>query len=226
MVPGPEISVILESHRAVYVEIPKVACTSLKAALAPLVGVDLAKTGGNPHEVDFPKPPDAASRGDRLYPGLFAFSFVRNPWDRLVSCYRDKIAGEVGGFTKLAPSGIAVCLERFGVFSPEMTFDEFVEAVASIPDAAADAHFRSQSSFVMTPEGRPGVDFLGRYETLQRDFERVAARIGLPAEVRLPRLQAAPPGPRYVDYYAANTRRLVADRFGDDIEVFGYRFGG
>jgi hypothetical protein len=37
---GYEIAVFLEHYDAVYVEIPKVACTSLKVALAPLVGAD------------------------------------------------------------------------------------------------------------------------------------------------------------------------------------------
>ena len=31
-----------------------------------------------------------------LYPGFYRFAFVRNPWDRLVSCYRDKIKNGEG----------------------------------------------------------------------------------------------------------------------------------
>lgn len=37
---GPEISVLPECNKAFYIEIPKVACTSLKVTIAPLVGVD------------------------------------------------------------------------------------------------------------------------------------------------------------------------------------------
>ena len=34
-----------------------------------------------------------------------------------------------------------------------MSFDDFVQAVASIPDDRADEHFRSQHSFVTNTEG-------------------------------------------------------------------------
>ena len=223
---GPEISVLLEPYHAVYVEIPKVACTSLKAAFAPLLGVDLAPSGGDPHDVDFPAPPAISSDGDRLYPGLYTFSFVRNPWDRLVSCYRDKIAGDVDGFTTFTVRrGVADCLAGCEAFFADMAFEEFVAAVASIPDAEADEHFRSQCTFLMTNEGNVGVDFVGRYETLSGDFGSVAERIGLPSDVELPRLQAATRPIDYVDYYNAKTRKIVADRFRDDIETFAYQFG-
>ncbi len=224
---GPEIAVLLEHYDAVYVEIPKVACTSLKVALAPLVGVDLEVSGGNPHVVDFPSPPEASgSDGDRLYPGIYAFSFVRNPWDRLLSCYRDKIGGEVDGFTNFTVRpGVADCLAGFDAFFANMSFEEFVKAVASIPDCAADGHFRSQSTFLMTEPGRVGVDFVGRYENLQSDFRYVSQKIGLPAGVGLPRLQAARNTANYVDYYTLETRIIVSDRFREDIETFAYHFG-
>ncbi len=226
VVMGPEISIHLERYRAVYVEIPKVACTSLKVALAPLVDVDLHASGGNPHLVDFPRPPQTPEpKGGPLYPGSYAFSFVRNPWDRLVSCYRDKIRGEVDGFTSsTVRPGVADCLAGFDAFFPNMTFGKFVKAVASIPDTEADEHFRSQSTFIVTDQGDIGVDFVGRFENLQSDFEQVCRRIGLPSRISLPRLQAARRTASYLDYFTRETRQIVAERFRDDIDRFSYRF--
>ena len=143
----------LEAYSAVYVEVPKVACSSIKIALASILGIDLAAIGGNPHKVSFPEPP--VPPGSMLFPGLFSFAFVRNPWDRLVSCYRDKVLGEVRDFMALDPArGLAYCLARFDVFRPDMSFDAFVRAVATITDEEADDHFRSQHTFVTNTAGR------------------------------------------------------------------------
>jgi len=215
--------ILLERHRAVYVEIPKVACTSIKTVLAELVGVDLSETAGNPHEARWPTPPPASGAGP-MFPGLFAFAFVRNPWDRLVSCYRDKILGEVDGFTYFTiRPGVANCLARFEAFVAGMAFDEFVRAVASIPDEDADAHFRSQHSFVTDDDGRLAVDFIGRYERLAEDFGAVERRLGLTA-ITLPRRQAARVPADYTAFYTVETRDIVAGRFARDCELFGYRF--
>jgi hypothetical protein len=128
------VAVLLRAHGAVYIEVPKVATSSIKITLASLLGIDLEPVGGNPHKVRFPAPASRQS-GPTLYPGLFSFAFVRNPWDRLVSCYRDKILGEVPEFTSFHPArGVAYCLARFDVFRAGMSFDEFVKAVAAVPD--------------------------------------------------------------------------------------------
>ena len=223
---GPECTVLLAPFDAAYVEIPKVACSSLKVAFAQMLGVSLEAAGGNPHIVEFLSPDCDGATDDRLYPGLFTFAFVRNPWDRLVSCYRDKIGGEVGGFTGFSEgAGVAHCLARFDEFTAGMSFKAFVRAVAAIPDERADAHFRSQNTFVRTKAGKLGVDFIGRFERLQGDFAHVSRQVGLPSSV-LPRLQAAKTAVNYVDYYDVEIRKLVASRFRDDIHTFSYEFGG
>jgi hypothetical protein len=220
-----EFTILLTRYNAVYIDIAKVASSSLKATFAAVLGLDLDIVGGNPHEVEFPRPPESSCTGEWLYPGQYTFSFVRNPWDRLVSCYRDKIEGEVEGFTKFSESGVARCLARFGAFSANMSFEEFVHAVASIPDADADEHFRSQHNYLTNIWGDIAVDFVGRYENLEADFRRVAARIGLPPNISLPRMQANPRFVNYVDYYTDATREAVATRFAQDITLFSYRFG-
>ncbi|HEY7544034.1 MAG TPA: sulfotransferase family protein [Blastocatellia bacterium] len=220
-----EIAILLEPYRAVYVEIPKVACTSIKTALAEILGVSLKSTGGNPHEVEWPMAERSSDPSGPLFPGLFSFAFVRNPWDRLVSCYRDKIRGEVEGYTYFTiRPGVANCLARFDAFVPGMPFADFVAAVASISDEDADEHFRSQYTFVTNEDGEIGVDFIGRFEQLAEDFRFVQERIGLPCN-DLPWLQKARGAARYADFYDNETRQIVSERFRQDIEMFGYEFG-
>ncbi|MFB3041791.1 MAG: sulfotransferase family 2 domain-containing protein [Candidatus Poribacteria bacterium] len=222
---GSEFSIFLQPYSAVYIDIAKVASSSLKATFASVLGIDLDAAGGNPHAVSFPRPPPAEKGGARLYPSLYTFAFVRNPWDRLVSCYRDKIGGAVKEFTEFSDSGVAYCLERFEAFFANMSFEEFVDAVVAIPDEQADEHFRSQNPYLTNSKGETAVDFVGRYENLEADFRYVAERIGLPSTIELPRLQAARHSVNYVDYYTKETREIVAHRFREDIERFAYCFG-
>jgi chondroitin 4-sulfotransferase 11 len=217
--------ILLRPYSAIYISVPKVACTSFKTAFARLLGLGLDKANGDPHRLRYPSPVPIARLQPLLYPGFYRFAFVRNPWDRLVSCYRDKIKNEVDGYTHFTiRPGVANCLARWSAFSPGMTFDEFAAAVAAIPDSEADEHFRSQHTFLAGRNGELAADFVGRYEKLADDFALVRERTGLP-DIELPRLQAARTAAKYAAYYTPATRDLVARRFRRDIELFGYEFG-
>lgn len=216
-------AVLLEGSGAVYIEVPKVACSSIKILLASWLGVDLEAVGGDPHQAEFPEP-GAPQGGSKLYPGLFSFAFVRKPWDRLVSCYRDKVLGDAPDFTTLHPDrGVAYCLARFDTFRPGMPFDEFVEAVAAIPDEEADEHFRSQYTFLTNQDGQMAIDFVGRFERLDEDFATVARRLGLPS-TKVPHVQATRTPVRYGQYYDPGTRAAVAGRYREDVHLFEYAF--
>jgi chondroitin 4-sulfotransferase 11 len=220
----PSPAILLEAYGAVYIEIAKVASSSLKVVFARLLGLDLAAVNDNPHLLSFPSPGSRNFTHGRLFPRLYTFAFVRNPWDRLVSCYRDKIGGEVADFTSISGSGVAHCLAGSDVFTASMDFEAFLNAVATIPDEDADEHFRSQHCSVTNADGEIAVDFLGRYENLSSDLARVAEKIGLPSDIRLPQLQSNPIRIVYSEFYTARTRDLVARRFAKDIALFGYQF--
>ena len=63
--------IILHEYRAVYIPIPKVACTSIKTFFADMLGLD-----GDIHfEPDFPKIQNELLR--EKYPDYYVFSFVQ-----------------------------------------------------------------------------------------------------------------------------------------------------
>jgi hypothetical protein len=224
--------IVHDERKFVYMWIQKVACTSVKTALSPLFDLDPTHDGTrhpmghgffNASE-DYRITKELLLAGlDQKYKDYFKFAFVRNPWDRLVSCYVDKIVrNEVP--PKLLRSAGRADVE----FYPKMPFAEFVETVCRIPDRVANPHFRPQHLTVCGPNGKPMADFVGRFENLREDFARVAQEIGAP-ELELPernrKFASEERGSRpYHDFYDARLRDMVYRRYEKDVETFGYTF--
>jgi hypothetical protein len=141
----------------------------------------------------------------------YKFAFVRNPWDRLVSCWADKIKTQ----EKLLGIDRKLSLE----LSDVSTFGNFVrKVVARINLRECDSHFKLQRR--MIPYKR--LDFIGRFENLQEDFEIVYNHIGVPCS--LPHYNKSE-HKHYTKYYDDETQAIVADRYSSDTEIFGYEFG-
>jgi hypothetical protein len=138
----------------------------------------------------------------------FKFTFVRNPWDRLVSAYFYLRRGHP--ISKIA-----------AIVADSPDFTEFVKTRLRDPLVAADVHLRPQSSFLLDDGGRLTVDFLGRFESLERDFSTVARRLCL--ERTLPHRNTSA-HPDFRRCYDEESRAIVADFYRRDIELFGYRF--
>jgi len=221
-------NIALHKYRAIYFFIPKVACTSLKA-----VCVDLVYAKGKqifieidprlPYEARYHNIPLPYVPRNQIYKyrNYFKFCFVRNPWDRIVSCYCEKIENQ--NFNKdTYPNAVYNCLVKYGVFKDNMSFDEFVYAIKKIPDNEADTHFKSQYSFIAGQHGELLVDFIGKFENLEEDFKKIAKRLGF-SMIKLPH-KAQCYHRHYSTYYTNETRQIIAERFKKDIEMFGYQF--
>ncbi|MDZ7783826.1 MAG: sulfotransferase family 2 domain-containing protein [Halioglobus sp.] len=194
---------VWKEHHLLYVRIPKCANTSIRNSIEGA-------------EVQWMRNRDIRA----LDASWVSFSFVRNPWARLVSTFRDKASlgsrsarMEAGVFQGFIDAGISVY--------PNMGFAEFCAAVCAIPDAKTDKHLRSQSSFLF-PGGQPLVRVIGKVETMQADWVRVMQHAGLDFELRhLNRTQHCHYSKYYDDPGLVN---LVGDRYADDVRNFNYQF--
>lgn len=75
-----------------------------------------------------------------------------------------------------------------------------------------------QSNFIV-----PGVDFVGKIENLQEDFDIVCDRIGM-NRVKLSHINKTR-HKHYTEYYDDQSQDSIAQRCKEDIEKFNYKFG-
>lgn len=129
----------------------------------------------------------------------FSFAFVRNPWDWELSHYK-YISRQ-----RRHPQHEEV--RKLGAFS------EYVRW-------RCDGRYQLQEDFV-TLDDEVVVDFVGRFESLQTDFQYVCRQIGV-----LPKLEHLNNTRKtsYRDHYDDATAELVRRTYLSDVLRFGYRF--
>jgi hypothetical protein len=66
------------------------------------------------------------------------------------------------------------------------------------------------------------MDFVGRLENFQEDFDEVCRRIGIEKRT-LPHVNTSKHG-HYSEYYDTETAELVGQVFADDIKLWGYEY--
>lgn len=147
-------------------------------------------------------------------PHCFAFAFVRNPYDRVISA-----------FAFLCGKGLTVGdksdAERY-VAPYQGDFEAFIEGSFNhaYPEIFSQMHFRPQSEWVCDSKGRLLLDFIGRFERLQDDLDHVKRMFGLPCEAiqHINRSNRK----KYDSSYSPRTRELIAHAYKRDFELFGY----
>jgi hypothetical protein len=146
----------------------------------------------------------AASLRDPIHPlaHYFRFTFVRNPWDRMVSNWKmfNRKPGRIQQLRSMTDQDLSA-------------FDAFVRFAIDHPNH----HWQPQVRFL--PDS---VDFIGRLETFDRDFAVVCDRIG-----RADRSYEAAnslPSAHYSSFYSPETIEQVASFYSEDVEAFSYRF--
>jgi len=226
-------------YKCIFVHIPKVAGQSIERVFLGLHGLSWENRAAlllRPNDDPDLGPPRLAHLNASEYvtcghvtqddfDSFFKFSFVRNPWSRLVSVYR--YLGLAG----------------------DMPFKQFLVEEFSGKEEWEHRLFRvSQYNFLFDENDRQLVDYIGRFENLQAGFDQVCMSIGL-SPLTLPHVnetgkncslvdylkqvvKRASPFHRkydehdhYTKYYDNESIELVANLHSRDIETFGYQYG-
>ena len=202
---------IWDQHKLVYIRIPKSGSTSILGAN------DGIHTGRTCREIRMP-----LRQINRLDDSWTVFSFVRNPWARLVSTYTQK-AGDQSTSRRLV-DGVYKGFIDLGIpVRPRMSFQEFCEFVCDIPDADTDKHLRSQA-YTLIRNDKQIIPNIGKMERMNDDWKLFMHKAGLSLE--LPhRNQTNRKKVHYSSFYPNQALiQKVADRYADDIKYFDYDF--
>ena len=134
-----------------------------------------------------------------------SFAVIRNPWDRLVSCYFN-----------MDPD-LVCCAREKGIELEGKSFSEFVEVVENINHV----HLLAQYEFVKANSSGRDLDRVFRFESLSEYIRFLWG--GLGKETPYPNLKSTG-RLHYREYYDVELRERVAVRYKQDIELFGYEF--
>ena len=136
------------------------------------------------------------------YNSYFKFSFVRNPWVRVHSWYKNVLRDADHRKTLGIP--------------PEIEFHQFLDKFVG------QGALRPQTYWLKDFRGQIKLDFAGRFENLTTDFdvERGALNLHyLDLPHKLNRGNSS-----YLKAYDCPTKKLVSDIYREEIDLFGYEF--
>ena len=177
---------------AVFIHVPATGGTSVRSACGErLIPRHLASTHATALQI-------RETLGAERWGQVFSFAFIRNPWSRTVSLFNMLYPmDEARSFSRFVRIGGFETRSR-GVLQP----------------------WFPQTKFFCDESNRQIVTFVGRFETLQRDWGFLSERLGATS---LPHLHRGPVVD-YRSYYDDASRMIVGERLAVDIAFGSYQF--
>ena len=175
-----------------------------------------------------------------VFDNAFKFMFVRNPWDRLVSDYHYLFRLAVNPPARLKDRPHTRASNSLFTDHKISNFTDFVnyiidniESEVIFPVVYLKKSMFSNYACRYTPSDRRGpvvVDQIGRFESLQSDFDEICEKLEIPCGI-LPHDNSAITHARrlglsarkeWQSYYTDDTFSKIAEFYVDDINRFGY----
>jgi hypothetical protein len=205
---------LCEKYKCIFIHVPKAAGQSVEQVFLNLVGLTWQTRSHllmrynpdpelGPRRLAHLTASEYVSCGhltEAEFYSFYKFSFVRNPWDRIVSEY------------------------EYRQRRHKLDFKSFLfKRLPSPGPSDGYRHILSQHCFLYDENEKQLVDFIGRFENLQSDFDLVCRHLGI-NDAKLPHRNKSFGRKHYADYYDAESKEYVAQLYRKDIRLFGYTF--
>lgn len=199
MAEGGQGEMISDKHRFIFVHINKTGGTSIEKVFedsADKKNVQFKHEGASFYRKHFPG----------KFRNYFKFAFVRNPWDWMVSRYH---------------------WSRDHQKVLDCSFPEFLHRLKAGTQVSR-ANWLTMDTYLapqferLCVDGVMAMDFVGRFENLAADFDKVCSHLHMQAT--LPHVFKTKHAD-YTEYYDEETKAIVEELYATDIAAFGYQFG-
>ena len=186
--------------KCIFIHIPRTAGSSLSTAINKGRRREEGVIEGPIH---FGKNWVVKEYGEDLWDEYFKFSFVRNPWDRLLSQYSWRVAKH----------------------QDDVQDRDFNEWVIWRSEQKKKREMLTKQVDTIICGSEIIVDFVGQYENLHRDYTTLCEKLNIVDPVELPHKHNKKSGRKpYSDIYTDVTKEIVQDYYRKDIEMFRYTF--
>ncbi|MFT5542459.1 MAG: hypothetical protein ACI97K_002331 [Glaciecola sp.] len=136
------------------------------------------------------------------YKDYYKFSFVRNPWDRAFSWYKNAMRDPIHQ-------------KNYGI-PAQISFDEFIKTFAGT------GYLREQTYWLDNYSNKIDLDFVGKFENLATDFDNICKAIGL-SDRALPHEVKSNEASK-TEYISAEAAEFISMFYQREIELFDYQF--
>jgi len=192
-----------EKHKYIFLHIPKTGGTPIYKHL-------VTHFNGAHKQVHLKASTACRRLGSNIYKEYFKFTFIRNPFSRMVSWY----------FWILQEAKIKKEINNPG------TFDNFIknhiQVYSDQPLELQAYSFReNQVDFITTSKGiKP--NYIGRFENLENEWKRICEILKF-KYIKLDVYKKQDYG-NYKDYYNDELIKIMNKRFKKDLDAFKYKY--
>jgi chondroitin 4-sulfotransferase 11 len=186
---------INQDHKFIFIHIPRTGGTSIEKNFS-YIGDEIKHWNLRDYKNYL---------NEREFNEYFKFTFVRNPWDIVVSkyvtiWYNSSSRGHGGKIGYLCGKSLKYFLTYY--------------------QPAKHEHGDSFFDYFDPEE----MDFIGRFENRKNDLDFISSKVGATIDQQIME-NPHPHKKHYTEYYDDEAREIVAEKYAKDIEYFGYKFG-
>ena len=215
--------ILINKYKLIFTVIPKNANTSLKYILLKDFYPEVF------NNIDVNNPDKLHSDTIKLFNFInnkfvydnndyLRISIVRNPFDRLVSGWRNKIKNlDLTNFKRPSRHG----------FTKACNFKQFIHHICNMPEGRIDRHFTLQHQFI-TYNDIIFSDRILKFENLTQEWDNLIEEIYKRNKIKMSRLTIdlnnTKNNKNYREYYDKELIKLIEKKFEKDLNTFNYEF--